>query len=159
MIEVMPRIWVGSQSDYEAGDWDGPWRFVHACKEPHHRQALGYTTRGALADHEEYLVARRDNRIILNLVDTADPKFVHKEMIDAALEFMRESVRKNAQVFVHCNQGRSRSPTIAMLYMAPALPEEFEEAEAYMSVIYPDYAPAKGMQEFARENWSTYRDP
>ena len=38
----------------------------------YHRQALGYRSRGAPKDHPEYLVARRGNRLILNIVDAND---------------------------------------------------------------------------------------
>ncbi len=58
---------------------------------------------------------------------------------------------------VHCNQGRSRSPTIAMLVLAKSLPAKFEDAEDAFREIYPDYDPANGMREFARMNWDDYR--
>jgi len=70
MIEVYLNLFVGDQSDYEinVATQEG-WAVVHACKEPYHRQALGYRVRGAPKDHPEYLVARRGNRLILNIVE------------------------------------------------------------------------------------------
>jgi len=154
MIEVANALWVGSQLDYEQIDNPHEWAVVHACKEPYHRQELGYTTRGAPKDHPEYLFCERDNRLILNLVDVDDPKYVAPEIIHAAVEFIRKHQGKN--IIVHCNQGRSRSPTIAMLYLASTLGGDFEAAEEAMRSRYPDYAPANGMREFARANWDTF---
>jgi hypothetical protein len=54
MIEVMPRLYVGNQIDWETnvkhkgtGNPKPGWSVVQACKEPYHREALGYIGRGA----------------------------------------------------------------------------------------------------------------
>ena len=48
MIEIYPNLYIGHQGDYEylVQGQDG-WAVVHACKEPYHRDLLGYTTQGA----------------------------------------------------------------------------------------------------------------
>ena len=84
MIGVFPNLFVGTQQDYELNVKSQPgWMVVHACKEPYHRQELGYTSQGAPKNHPEYLIARRGNRLILNLVDAPDPRYIPKEIIDA----------------------------------------------------------------------------
>lgn len=161
MIEIDPKLWIGAQADFEALDpaLEG-WAVVHACKEPHHRQALGYSGRGAPKEHPEYLMARRERRLILNLVDVDDPKYVAKEIMDAALEHIRASLADGLSVLCHCNQGASRSPTIGMLHLAASLSEDFDEAVArFKESHYEPYAPARGVLEFAREHWSSYRSP
>jgi hypothetical protein len=161
MIEVHPNFFVGNQQDYDFGvaGQEG-WAVVHACKEPYHRQALGYRGRGAPRDHPEYLVARRGNRLILNIVDANDPAFFAKEMIDAALDFIDEGLAENRRVLVHCNEGESRSPCIALLYMAArlgVLPKySFEVAEDQFKAIYPNYNPKPGIREHVRQNWADY---
>jgi hypothetical protein len=71
-----------------------------------HRQALGYGGRGAPQSHPEYLFARRENRLLLNLVDVADPSFIRRELIDAALSFIHECLqRKRRRLF----RGKVRS--------------------------------------------------
>jgi predicted protein tyrosine phosphatase len=156
MIEVRPKLFVGSQDDYEAMKHDcDDWFIVHACKEPYHREALGYTGRAAHKDDPEYLVARRGNRLILNLIDVADPRFVSKDVIGPALDFIwRHHFGENNKVLIHCNQGRSRSPSIAMMYLASELPKNFEEAQQAFLAMYPDYAPSEGMRLFAQEHWA-----
>lgn len=160
MLEVYPRLWVGNQHDANVVGTNHRWSIVHACKEPYHRQALGYTSLGAPKDHPEYLIARRNHRLILNLVDTDNVAFVRKEMIDAALDFIDEQLKLGQDVLVHCNQGGSRAPSIALLYLARHRPsEDYSKAETAMAafrVMYPQYAPLRGMHDFVIENWKDY---
>lgn len=140
---------------------------VLAAREPWHREALGYTGRGAPSDHAEYLFALRDNRLILNLFDAPDPKYINRAVIDKAIGFMDVRMVElwdapeadSRCIMVACNQGRSRSPTIAMLWMAPGLPENYDEAvKLFTEKHYPDYAPGEGMSAFARIHWRHYRN-
>lgn len=161
MIEVHSNLFVGDENDYELGvaGQEG-WAVVHACKEPYHRRALGYRSRGAPKDHPEYLVAHRGNRLILNIVDVNDPAFFATEMIDAALDFIDEALTQGQKVLIHCNQGESRSPAIALLYMASrlrVLPTTLlEAAEQQFSTLYPNYAPKPGIRGYLAQNWEHY---
>jgi hypothetical protein len=161
MIEVYPNLFVGNEQDYEfkVSNQDG-WSVVHACKEPYHRQALGYSGRGAPKNHPEYLVAHRDNRLILNIVDADNPALFAPEMIDAALDFIEQALARGQRVLVHCNQGRSRSPAIVLLYMASrldALPtSSLEAAEQEFKTLYPNYAPKSGIRGYLLQHWERY---
>ncbi|MHB0877029.1 MAG: dual specificity protein phosphatase family protein [Anaerolineae bacterium] len=161
MIEIFPNLYVGDQQDYEASVRYQPgWWVVHACKEPYHRQALGYITRGAPKEHPEYLVARRDKRLILNLVDAPDPSFIRLEIIHSALSFIREALVSQARVLVHCNLGASRSAAIGLLYLmayTDRLPTtSLDEAEAAYRAIYPPYDPGAGVRGFVAAHWREY---
>lgn len=161
MIEVYTDLFVGDQQDYElnVAHEDG-WAVVHACKEPYHRQALGYAGRGAPKDHPEYLVARRGQRLILNMIDADSPAFFAAEMIDAALDFIEQALAGDQKVLVHCNQGQSRSPAIALLYMVSrlnALPtSSLEAAEEKFKSLYSDYAPKPGIRGYLAQHWERY---
>ena len=112
MIEIMHNLFIGSQSDYEnIVKYESGWYVIHACKEPYHRQALGYSGRAVSKDHPEYLMAERENRLILNLVDVADPAYIAKIIIDKAIGCIAGHINE-MKVLVHCNQGASRSATI-----------------------------------------------
>lgn len=158
MIEVSPRLYVGSAEDYESEVAGKPgWFVVQACKDPYHRQALGYTGRGAPTDHAEYLLARRGNRLILNMVDADKPEFFRDEMIDPALAFVWHNIRQGHKVLIHCNQGLSRAPGLALLHLrlsGAALPAGFDEAEvAFKERIYPPYEPKEGIRGYVRMRW------
>lgn len=93
MVEIHHRLFVGSQHDYEQNIRFQPgWRIVHACREPYHREALGYRGRSAPKDDPEYLVALRGDRLILNLVDVEDPAYIPKEIMDRSLVFIHGSL-------------------------------------------------------------------
>jgi hypothetical protein len=159
MIEVHKNLFVGGQ-DHEASVRGQPgWFIVHACKEPYHRDALGYSGRAASKDHPEYLIARRPGRLILNLVDVPDVNFISPEIIDPALEAIHQHI-SSSKVLVHCNQGMSRSPTIAFLYLlkfTDVLPRQSAQDDLQeFQKLYPPYAPAKGMADYARLNWQKY---
>jgi predicted protein tyrosine phosphatase len=160
MIEVHPNLFIGNADDYEFQVKGKPdWMVVHACKEPYHRRELGYTSRGAPKGHPEYFMARRENRLILNLVDAPDPAYIPKEIIDAALEFVHAGLSESHKVLVHCNLGESRSPSIGLLYLAiytDKLPKDFVTAEEGYRKIYPSYNPGLGMRGFIINNWDNY---
>lgn len=161
MIEIYQNLFVGNQDDYELTvARQGGWAVIHACKEPYHRAALGYRGRGAPKDHPEYLVARRDDRLILNLVDADNPAYIPQEIIDAALSFISEKLAENLKVLVHCNQGMSRSPSIGLLYLVQhtdKLPKaSFAEAEHAFRNFYPLYSPKDGVRGFMLHSWTIY---
>lgn len=162
MVEIWPGLHVGNELDYEnTVRHQTGWSVVHACKEPYHRGALGYRTPLVSEAHPEALVARRGARLMLNLVDMPDPAYIPKQAIDAALAFIHEALGAGQRVLLHCNQGSSRSPTIAFLYLVAHTgrfaTQTFEEAALEFRVLYPGYAPALGMYEFARQHFEAYR--
>ena len=160
MIEVDPGFFVGDEADERRVRGEPGWFFVHACKEPYHRQALGYTGRAADKGHPEYLIARRDGRLILNLVDVADFNYVAPEIVDTALEAIHAHLG-GAKVLLHCNQGQSRSPSIALLYLSRYTDRfvgmSVDDAIVAFGALYPPYAPGRGMADYVRLNWDRYR--
>ena len=69
MKEVYPNLFVGTELDYENNKalFDN-WCVVHACKEPYHRNALGYTGRGAPKDSLYYLyLYNKKHHLILSM--------------------------------------------------------------------------------------------
>jgi hypothetical protein len=165
MIQIAHKLWVGNQQDFDNLDagLGTEWAVVFAARDPWHRKELGYTGRGAPPDHPEYLFARRDDRLMLNLVDAQDPKYIRQEAIDEAMRFIEEYREKfdnpndPRAVMIVCNQGLSRSPTLALLYKPWPATISFEDAVAEFLEAYPAYAPGAGMREFARANWGYYR--
>lgn len=160
MLEIYKNLFVGSETDENSIRGKAGWFVVHACKEPYHRRALGYTGRAASKDHPEYLMAVREGCIILNLVDVDNVAYITPEIINAALNAIHQNIA-SLKVLVHCNQGASRSPTIAFLYLAKHTDlfhaQTHEQAMMGFRAIYPHYNPALGMSEYARLNWTAYR--
>ena len=133
---------------------------VDASKEPYHRNLLGYSGRGAPKSHPEYLIAIREQRLFLNLIDPTDPAYIPKEIIDAALKFIDNALKDGKKVLVHCNQGESRSPGIGLLYLAIQSnllsKETYNDAEEDFRKIYPSYNPSRGIRDFLEKHWDEY---
>jgi predicted protein tyrosine phosphatase len=159
MKEIYKNLFIGNQDDYECKvKYENKWAVIHACKEPYHRNLLGYTGRGAPKDHPEYFYAERPNRLYLNLVDVPDPTFIAKEIIDKAIDFIFRHIDEQS-VLVHCNLGMSRSSTIGLLYLASIgyfEKDDFYSAEEKYQKLYPNYSPGRGMRSFAEDNWGKY---
>ena len=158
MREVIEGLYVGNENDVDEIALR-ELAIVHACKEPYHRQLLGYITKGAPKDHPEYLWAERDNRLFLNIVDAPKSFFFDKGMIDKALYFIHKKRSEGLKVLVHCNQGESRAPSIAILYLVKYKyidVDTLEEAESEFLKLYPEYNPGEGIRSFVKENWDYY---
>jgi len=159
MIEVHPNLYVGSEDDERLVRGQAGWFVVHACKEPYHRLALGYRTQGAPKGHPEYLIARRGDRLILNLVDAPDPRYIPVEIIDAAIAGISANIAAR-RVLVHCNEGKSRSPGIAFLYLHKMTDlfqgMDTETAISQFRLLYPLFMPGPGMLGFIQANFARY---
>jgi hypothetical protein len=159
MMEVFQNLFVGAEFDAETVLHQPGWFVIHACKEPYHRAELGYTGRAAPKEHPEYLIAERPGRLILNIVDAPNVAYIPPQIIDKAIAEIDRRIG-TSKVLVHCNEGLSRSPTIALLYLAKFV-NRFHgmDAEAAMQGfrrIYPPYAPKQGMADYVRLNWAKY---
>ena len=164
MKHIIGNVYVGEDEDAELilKSTNDEWAIVHACKEKWHRELLGYTGRGAPKDHPEYLFAERGNRLYMNIVDAPKSIFFDKGMIDKALDFIHQKRKGELKVLVHCNEGFSRSPSLALLYLVKhglIKGETLEDVEVEFLKLYPKYKPGTGMRGFVKENWSYYWRP
>mgnify|MGYP001408395770 CR=1 FL=1 len=162
MKEIITNLYVGNQEDFETGIFiPSEWSFLLAAKEPWHRQALGYTGRAAAKDDPEYLMAKRDNKLILNLVDAPKSIFFNRDVIDAGLDFIKAQLNEGKKVGVFCNQGESRSASIGLLYLITSghiNTDTLEDAEAEFLKLYPEYNPGTGIRGFVKENFEVYKN-
>lgn len=134
---------------------------IHACKSPCHQQAVGYTG-GLHVDHPFYLHFTvhnpflGENALYLNLIDPHIPLF-KQESFDIFLKYTLAAYDDGQDIIIHCNQGRSRAPTLALLFAAKRLEaitnESFDAARAEFEEIYPEYAPGKGIETWMQKNW------
>ena len=151
MIEVADGIWVGSKYDEEMmGDRFG-WSIVHCCKT-YHQAMLGYTTRAAPLGPER-LVAIRGNELFLNMIDAPDKDYLPVELFDAARGFIYDARSRGERVLLHCDQGHSRAPGVAMYYMMGMLPDDFGEALAVFTELYPPTMLGAGVSGRLKAEW------
>lgn len=167
MIQVFPDLFVGAapdliHADNGSGGIATGWFVISAARDPWHREALGYTTRGAPKGDAEYLMARRERRLILNLFDADDPAFISEDIMGAAIEAIDSALDAGDKVLIHCNQGQSRAPGIALLWMRwgrePILRAAYsrlsvEDAIEAFGEVCPAFAPAGGITGYLRNHW------
>ena len=159
MLEVHPNLFVGSERDCPfatrgrlAAD---ELAVVHACKSPCHQKAVGY--RGSLPpDHPHYLVLERGSDLFLNMIDPERPLFM-PPLFERSLAFIEKHI-KIRKVLIHCNLGNSRSPSLALLYMAKRakviLDESYPAAVQDFRPVFPGYHPGLGIQICLSQNWN-----
>ena len=157
MKEVYKNLYVGSEDDVAKARAKG-FAIVSACKDGQtsHRGLLGYTTMGA-PKGPEYLSAHRPNHLYLNLIDGDVPSYVPDKLIDAALSFITEHLDKNKPVFVHCVEGKSRGPSIALLWMVLNGKLPLDGAFRRFKQVYPDYDPAPGIKIYTKQRIAARR--
>ena len=156
MREVYERLFVGTEYDCRVGDEE--WAVVHACKSPCHQRAVGY--RGSLpSNHSNYLVLERENELFLNIIDPPKPLFM-PPLFTSFLDFAARHWDNGANLLIHCNQGESRAPSLALLFLAKHIHEiahdSFENAKEGYSKIDPFYQPGLGIQIYLNQSWDSF---
>lgn len=151
--EVIPNLLFGNESacTHQA---DGSVAVVHACKEPCHRRAVGYTQRSLPKNHPNYLVFETDYHLFLNLIDPPLPLFMLPSF-EAFFAFVDKHIDER-RVIVHCNQGESRAPSLALLYAAKRadrFPDDSYGAAALAFRKEYPYNPGRGIQTWLAAHW------
>jgi len=154
MFEVHERVYIGSEALCRNGAAD--MAVVHACKTPCHQRAVGYT--GSLPKtHEHYLVMRHPFDLFLNMIDPPQPLF-KLPLFTEFLLFAAEHWDAGRSLAIHCNQGESRAPSLALVFLAKhlrVLPDNsFAGSAGAFRIRYPAYRPGVGIQRFLTDNWT-----
>lgn len=156
MTEIHQNLYIGSEKDCRNGN--NELAVVHACKSPCHQRVVGY--RGSLSKaHPNYLVKEDEFNLYLNIIDPPVPLFM-PETFTSFMGFARKHFEADRRILIHCNQGESRAPSLALLFLAKhvqSIPDESYEAarEEFVSA-FPGYKPGRGIQTYLRENWEVY---
>lgn len=149
--QVADNLWFGNQADCAAADMA---TMVHACKHPCHKHAVGYD-KNCPSDHAHYLALERGNHLYLNLVDPPVPLF-KRDSFRIFADFVDRHIGAGP-VLIHCNQGESRAPSLALVYLAKRLKvlpnENYAAARAAFEAQWP-YKPGQGIATFLTENWT-----
>jgi len=154
MVTVHDRLYIGDVGSCRPGS--ALQAVVHACKSPCHQRSVGYT--GSLSPmHPHYLVLRDPYDLYLNIIDPPVPLFKIETFVQFLL-FAGEHHDRGASVLIHCNQGESRAPTLALLFLAKHLrviPNgSFSDAKDVFASLYAGYRPGAGIQQFLTTNWA-----
>jgi predicted protein tyrosine phosphatase len=159
MIEVYPNLFVGNDNDCFHHEKEH-WAVVHACKSPCHQRILCYKG-NLLESHPNYLVYEKNNHLFLNMIDPPTPLF-KAQLFTRSLDFISDRISER-RVLVHCNNGLSRAPSIALVFLAKRIGkinnESFEHAAIDFKKLYPYYRPGSGITRYLSQNWQVLDRP
>jgi len=155
MIEVRSGLDIGTDRDCCQGTTD--LAVVHACKNPCHTSAVGY--RGSLpTTHPNYLSFENGYDLALNMIDPPIPLFM-PEMFAVFLDFCARQHAEARPILIHCNQGESRAPSLALVYLAKIAGEisneSYEAARGDFIGLFDGYFPGVGIQRYLTDHWTT----
>lgn len=113
-------IYLGNMYDYEDVRDVPVWSALHCCKDPYHKELVGY--KGNLSpEHINYSYIISGKRMALNIVDSDkfDKKYLDffANMFNKSFIFLDRELAYKQKVIIHCNEGMSRSPMITLLYL------------------------------------------
>ena len=158
MIEIYKNLYVGDDSDYLKISHREGWSALRPIKfgPGGHKSILRYTTQAA-PEGPNYLVATSGkNHMALNMIDLDDPKYFDWGMIVTGLKFVKDRLEYGDKVFVGCNAGHSRGPTMGLMFLRTIgdMPYKFTKAEKIYKTLYPPFSPDEGIFGFAKMNWN-----
>ncbi|GAB6142553.1 hypothetical protein JCM14076_32830 [Methylosoma difficile] len=159
MREVYERVFVSNEFSCRKGNDELV--VVHACKSPCHQREMGY--RGSLpSTHPNYLVKEDMYDLYLNIIDPPAPLFMPPLFI-SFLAFSNKHWSEGRKNLVHCNQGESRAPSLALLFIAKCRGaisnHSYELAKSDFEAIYPGYNPGNGIRKYFSMNWESLGNP
>ena len=156
MIQIgNTNIYVGNKADSRLRS-DPAWAVVNTAKTVH-VEVKGWSN-APPQDHPDYLAFEDGQFLSFNWVDGASRMYDWSgpEAFIRALDFI-DKWYDNKNVLISCDLGQSRSPTIALLYLAKRLHlipcDSFANARAEFQILYPRYTPS-GIAQFVSDHWS-----
>jgi len=156
MIEVSKNLFVGNILDGKNINPEDGFAIVHATKTCH-KAELGYA-HSLSNTHPYYLVLELGTDLFLNMVDMDKPLMpvYTNPIMKAAFIFIQKQLADNKKVLVHCDQGNSRAPSVAMLFMAASgkLPAvSYDKCKETFLVLYPNFSPGRGIEAYMKQNF------
>jgi len=150
------KLHIGTRLDATLRDNDD-WAVVNTAKTVH-CEIMGWDSRPP-SGHPNYVEFEDGQLLSFNWVDGPAHYFDYEghgvERFTHALDFI-DRWYATKDILINCDQAESRSPTVALLYLAKrlkSLPDtSFADARMAFQEIYPRYAP-KGIADFVGTNW------
>ena len=99
-----------------------------------------------------------DNRLICNLVDEDDVSYIPEEIIEECVSYIEKTLKSGKKVLINCNEGRSRSATIGLIYLMKhnlIKGDNFHEILDNYREILPQFNPNLGMLSYARQYYDS----
>jgi hypothetical protein len=158
MKEIFSKLYVGGDPDYLRVKDDPDWHVLRCCKDGPggHRETIGYQTMGA-PKGPTYLFVEKPRKLILNMVDSDDPRFFADPMVSKALAYISDSLSLGYKTLICCNAGQSRAPSLGLLWLVKNGKLPVEGAVRKFKQLYPDYDPSPGIKIYTKQRIASRR--
>lgn len=164
MYKIINNLYVGPVSTVPFAK-ECNFSVLGCCKYPLHQQNArlsgaskdGYLKIGK--SEKEYYFAERDHALYCNLIDAGSMEYIPDVIIERSLKFIADEIADGRNVLVVCNNGVSRSPSIALMYLIRygyfngyfGRIYTFDDVLKVFRKIYPLYSPNKGMFDYTKQ--------
>jgi hypothetical protein len=149
------KIYVGTKEDSRLRS-DLTWAIVNTAKTVH-VEVKGWSN-SPPRDHPDYLAFEDGQFLSFNWVDGPSRMYdwSRPTAFIRALDFI-DKWYGSKNILINCDLGQSRSPTVALLYLAKRMhvisEKSFTQARVDFQVLYPNYAPS-GIADYVNEHWN-----
>ena len=143
------NLFIGNKDD-EKNINKGDFVIIHACKSYFDQIPKSNIYK------KNTKIKELNEELFLNWVDLPESSDFDIDTFNLALGWMKENYTTKKEILIHCDWGQSRSPTLAMVFMAKILkilPDNFYEALKEFKILYPEYVTPSGISKFVKENW------
>jgi hypothetical protein len=161
MTEIYPNLFIGTVEEAKrvmSRDWTPFWCVVNLASTFHYEN---HGWKKGLKDHPCYVMCVEYPYSLLSLNWVDGPAYLYDyqgkgvERFRKILDFIDTGI-KTHKVLIVCNQGVSRSPSVALVYLAKYLhkipSESYAAAKEEFIKLYPMYAPG-GIADFLSQHW------
>jgi len=154
--KILDRLYIGEMTDCQGVGED--WFVVHACRNPCYCNACGTPD----PNGPDYLSKQVGQHLYLNIIDPPSAALFYRKTFDDFLLFAKRAQAGKKPFLIHSNQGHSRAPTLAILFLAKSLRKlpdtSFDDAvDAFEVIVGQPYVAAEGIQTWMREHWSEFK--
>lgn len=149
------KIYVGTKEDSRLRN-DPTWAVVNTARTVH-LEVKGWSNRPP-RDHPDYLSIEEGQFLSFNWIDSTSQMYEWSgpTAFIKALDFI-DKWYSSKNILINCDQGLSRSPTVALLYLAKRMhvisEQSFAQAHVDFQALYPNYAPS-GIADYVNEHWN-----
>lgn len=167
MYKIINKLYVGPVSTVQLAK-ECNFSVLGCCKYPLHQQNArlsGASKDGYLKiapSEPEYYFAERDHAVYCNLIDAESMEYIPDVIIERAIKFIADEIADGRNVLVVCNNGVSRSPSIALMYLIRAgffdARYTFDDVLKVFCKKYPMYSPNKGMYDYTKRFFEKYKE-
>ncbi len=154
MREVIDGLFVGGKESPELMDESEELSIVHVCDDA----AFTNIARSEGNTDKNTKFVKTTSKLILKLTNDESPNAYEIGLFKEALAFIDAKLAIEHNILLYGDSGKSRAPSIAMIYIASKgliAKDSYEKAEAvFKKKHYEKYEPASGLGEFIKANWT-----